>query len=159
MATVKGIKVKKADFYSLRKDRTNIKSKCFITLFIFAGKSLKNYCLPTAISTNPSQKNTYIAFFLIAIHLYVSLGVWLLGQSGTDWWDHPSANGDVARIQIPASTPHVDWVVCCLFSPLFRDWGFSLGTPISTSPQNPTFPNSNSTRNGRRRTALWISYL
>ena len=39
--------------------------------------------------------------------------------------------------------------------------GFSPGTRVFPSPQKPTFPNSNSTRNhaDRRRTTLWMCYL
>ena len=33
------------------------------------------------------------------------------------------------------------------------------GTPVFPSPQKLTFPNSNSARNGRQRTTLWICYL
>ena len=46
----------------------------------------------------------------------------------------------MARFQIPASTPYVGWICC---SPR----GFSPGTPVFPSPQKPTFPYSNSTRN------------
>ena len=35
--------------------------------------------------------------------------------------------------------------------------GFSLGTSVFPSPQKPTFPISNSTRN--RRTTMWMCYL
>ena len=44
---------------------------------------------------------------------------------------------------------YVGWV-CCWFSPLLR--GFSPEIPQKTSS---TFPNSNSTRNGRWRTTMW----
>ena len=36
---------------------------------------------------------------------------------------------------------------------------FSLGTPVFPSPQKLTFPNSNSTRNGRQRTTKWMHVL
>ena len=35
------------------------------------------------------------------------------------WWEH-SPPTNVARVQIPASTPYVGWV-CCWFSPLLRE--------------------------------------
>ena len=37
--------------------------------------------------------------------------------------------------------------------------GFSPDSPVFPSPQKPTFPNSNSTRNGRRRTTMSMCYL
>ena len=68
----------------------------------------------------------------------------LWGARVAQWWEH-SPPTDMARVQIPASTPYVGWV-CCWFSPLLREV-FSPGTPVFASPQKPTFPNSNSTRN------------
>ena len=57
------------------------------------------------------------------------------------WWEHsPPAN--VARVQIPASTPYVGWV-CCWFSPLLRG---IFQTIVFPSPQKLTLANSNSTR-------------
>ena len=61
---------------------------------------------------------------------------WRSGESAP-----PPTN--VARVQILASTPYVGWT-CCWFSPLR---GFSSATLVFPSPQKPTFPNSNSTRN------------
>ena len=61
------------------------------------------------------------------------------------WWE-PSPSTSVARVQL---TPGVD-AICglSLFLVLsFTLRGFSPGTPVSPSPQKPTFPNSNSTRN------------
>ena len=66
--------------------------------------------------------------------------VW--GARVAQWWEH-SPPTNVARVQIPASTPYVGWV-CCWFSPLLR---VPPGTLVFPSPQKPTFPNSNSTRN------------
>ena len=44
---------------------------------------------------------------------------WRRGARVAQWWEHsPPIN--VARVQIPASTPYVSWV-CCWFSPLFRE--------------------------------------
>ena len=60
------------------------------------------------------------------------------------WWER-SPPSDVARVEIPASTPCAGWL-CCWFSPLFREV-FSPGTSVFPSSQKPTFPNSNSTRN------------
>ena len=58
------------------------------------------------------------------------------GARVAQWWEYsPPIN--VARVQLPASTPYVGWV-CSWFSPLLR------GTPVFPSPQNPTLPNSNS---------------
>ena len=65
------------------------------------------------------------------------------GARVAQWWEH-SPPTNVARVQIPASTPYVGWV-CCWFSPFLRE--VFPGTPVFPSPQKPTFPNSNSTRN------------
>ena len=49
----------------------------------------------------------------------------------------------------PGSNPSVD-AICGLSLLLVLSFalrGFSLGTPVFPSPQKPTFPNSNSTRN------------
>ena len=60
------------------------------------------------------------------------------------WWKY-SPPTNVAWVQIPASTPYVS-SVCCWFSPQLREvFLWVLG--FSPSPQKPTFPNSNSTRN------------
>ena len=37
--------------------------------------------------------------------------------------------------------------------------GFSPGIPVFPSPQKSTFPKSNLTKEGRRRTTLWMCYL
>ena len=58
-------------------------------------------------------------------------------------WEH-SPPTNVARVQIPASTPCVGWV-CCWFSPLPRR--FFSGTPGFPLSSKLTFPNSNSTGN------------
>ena len=49
----------------------------------------------------------------------------------------------------PGSNPGVDaiWGLSLLFVLSFAPRGFSPGTPVFPSPQKPTFPNSNSTRN------------
>ena len=48
----------------------------------------------------------------------------------------------------------VEFVVGSLLAPR----GFSPGTPVFPSSQKPTFPNSNSIQNGRRRTTFWMCY-
>ena len=76
---------------------------------------------------------------------FVSNNLILLGEQGmVQWWEH-SPPTNVARVQIPASN-----VLCGLSLLLvlsFAPRGFSPGTPVFPSPQKPTFPNSNSTRN------------
>ena len=50
----------------------------------------------------------------------------------------------------PGSTPGIDAIICGLSLLLVLSLaprGFSPGTPVFPSPQKPTFPNSNSTRN------------
>ena len=49
----------------------------------------------------------------------------------------------------PGSNPGIDAIsgLSLLFLLSFAPRGFSLGTPVFPSPQKPTFPNSNSTRN------------
>ena len=51
------------------------------------------------------------------------ISVWIVGLTGgarvAQWWEH-SPPTNVARVQIPASTPYVDWV-CCWFSPLLPE--------------------------------------
>ena len=84
----------------------------------------------------------------ISLNNFESSSSWSLfncsGEQGiAQWWERlPPTN--VARVQVPASTPYVGWV-CCGSLPCSR--GFSPGTPVFPSPQKPTFLNSNSTRN------------
>ena len=59
------------------------------------------------------------------------------------------AGGNVARVQIPTSTPYIIWV-CCYFSPLLRE-DFSPGTSVFYSPQKPTMTDSYSIWNARTR--------
>ena len=70
------------------------------------------------------------------------------GEQGmAQWWER-SPPTSVARVQIPASTHMwVEFVVGSLLCSESALRGFSLGTPVFPSPQKPTFPNSNSTRN------------
>ena len=53
--------------------------------------------------------------------------------------------GNVAWVQIPTLTPY-DRVEFVAGSP-YAATGFSPDSPVLHSPQKPTFPNSNSTRN------------
>ena len=63
-------------------------------------------------------------------------------------WEH-SPPTCVALVEILASVPYVGWV-WCWFLP--SPWG----SPVFPSPHKPTFPTSNSTRNGRQRTTRWM---
>ena len=60
------------------------------------------------------------------------------------WWEHSPPN-NVARVQIPASTPYVG--VEFVVGSLPCSERFSLNTAVFPCPQKPTFSNSNSTRN------------
>ena len=60
------------------------------------------------------------------------------------WECSPPTNE--AQVQIPALTPYVCGL--CLLSVISLTLrGFSPGSPVFLSPQKPTFPNSNSSRN------------
>ena len=73
-----------------------------------------------------------------------------------------------AEVRAPAShqrgqgsNPGVD-AICGLSLLLvvsFAPRGCSFCTPDFPASQKPSFPNSNSTRNGRRRTTLWTNFL
>ena len=71
-------------------------------------------------------------------------------------WEH-SPPTNVARVQIPPSTPSVGWV-CCWFSPLLREVfsGYS-GFPLS--PKTNIFKFQFHQESVRRRTSLWMCYL
>ena len=56
------------------------------------------------------------------------------------------------RFKIPASTPELWFGLLLVLS--FAPRGFCPGTTVFPSPQNPTFPNSNST--SRRKTTMWM---
>ena len=43
----------------------------------------------------------------------------LWGARVAQWWEH-SLSTNVARVQLPASTPYLGWV-CCWFSPLLQE--------------------------------------
>ena len=66
------------------------------------------------------------------------------GTRMAQWWEHSPPN-NVARVQIPASTPYVG--VEFVVGSLPCSERFSLNTPAFPCPQKPTFSNSNSTRN------------
>ena len=66
----------------------------------------------------------------------------LWGAGMTQWWERlPPTN--VYRVRFPDPASYVGWV-CCWFSSLLREVFLGPGTPVFPSPQNPTFPNSNS---------------
>ena len=58
----------------------------------------------------------------------------------------------------PSSNPGADAIsgLSLLLVLSFAPKGFSPGTPVYPSPQKPIFPNSNSTRKGRRRTTAYV---
>ena len=60
-------------------------------------------------------------------------------------WREQSPPNNVARVQIPASTPYVG--VEFVVGSLPCSERFSLNTPAFPCPQKPTFSNSNSTTN------------
>ena len=64
-------------------------------------------------------------------------------------WDGAVARALASHQCDPGSNPGVD-VICglsLLLALSFAPRGFSSGAPVFPSPQNPTFPNSNSIRN------------
>ena len=80
--------------------------------------------------------------------------VW--GARVAQWWEH-SPPTNVARVQIPASTPYVGWV-CCWFSPLLREvflWLFRF--PLSSKTNISKFQFDQ--ESGRRRTITLMCYL
>ena len=77
-------------------------------------------------------------------------------QGIAQWWEHsPPIN--LARVQIPASTPHVGWV-CCWFSPFLRE-DFLRVLQFSPLPKNNISKFQFDQESGRRRTTLWMCYL
>ena len=76
---------------------------------------------------------------------------WGLGRTVGQGW-RSGESTDLLSLW-PGSNMWVEFVV--RFSPLLREF-FS---PVFPSTEKPTFPNFNSTRNGRRRTTMWMSYL
>ena len=71
-------------------------------------------------------------------------------------WNH-SPPTNVARVQIPASTPYVGWV-CCLFSPLPRRFfsGYS-GFPLYSKTNISKFQFDQ--KSDRQRSTMWLCYL
>ena len=65
------------------------------------------------------------------------------------WWER-SPPTNVARVQIPASTPYVGWVCWRFFS------GYS-GFPLSWKTNISKFQFDQ--KSGRRRTTLWMCYF
>ena len=67
---------------------------------------------------------------------------------------------NIALVHIPASMPYVVCGLSLLLVLSFVPRGFSPGTSVFPSPHiKPTFPKSNSTRNGRQRTNVIICYF
>ena len=85
-------------------------------------------------------------------HLKSSLGE----QGMAQWWER-SPPTNVARVQIPASTPYVGWV-CCWFSPLLREV-FLRVLRFSLSSKTNISKFQLDQKSGRRRTTLWMRYL
>ena len=84
---------------------------------------------------------------------------WFCESRDGQWWECSPPSAYQCG---PGWNPAVD-AICGLSLLLilsFAPGGFSLSTPVFSSPQKLTFPNSNSTRNhARRRTTLWMCYL
>ena len=78
-------------------------------------------------------------------------------RSGESAHRPPMLKSNVARFQIPASTPYVGWV-CCWFCPLLQE------VFLRVLRFSPLLKNQHSIfqfdqESGRRRTALWMWYL
>ena len=63
------------------------------------------------------MKNDWVIYCLK--NYWVCSQCHIRGPRVAQWWDH-SPPTNVARVQIPTSTPYVGWV-WCWFSPLFRE--------------------------------------
>ena len=68
------------------------------------------------------------------------------GARVAQWWER-SPPTNVARFQLPASTPYVGWVCC----------GFHSGFPLFSKTNISKFQFDQ--ESGRRRTAMWMCYL
>ena len=79
------------------------------------------------------------------------------GEQGWRSGESSSLPTNVARVQIPASTPYVDWV-CCWFSPLLREV-FLRVLRFSPLLKNQHFKFQFDQESGRRRTTMWMCYL
>jgi len=81
------------------------------------------------------------------------------GARVAQWWE-PWPPTNVALVQILASMPYVVCGLSLFLVLSFAPRCFSPGTLVFSSPQlKPTFPKSNSTRNGRQRTNVIICYF
>ena len=100
------------------------------------------------LAQNGYKKAVLVLAFLLFLKT-ASAHSWLARVA--QFWEH----SPFINVQIPASASYFGWV-CCRFSPLLPEVSSEY---YYCSPQKPTFQNSNSTRKGRRRTTLWISYL
>ena len=79
------------------------------------------------------------------IIIIILFDIWYIrGARVAQWWEH-SPPTNVAWVQIPMLMPYVR-VELVAGSP-YAATGFSPDSPVLRSPQKPTFPNSNSTRN------------
>ena len=81
----------------------------------------------------------------------------IFGKQGVAQWWARSPPTNVARVQIPASTPYVG-SVCCWFSPLFREV-FLRVLRFSPSSKTNISKFQFDQESGRRRTTLWMCYL
>ena len=98
--------------------------------------------------------NPYPSTLLFGEGLGLGLGLFYkprtiihVGVRIAQWWDH-------SLPIIVAWFKYVGWVFCSVLSLAPRVF-----SPVFPSTQKPAFPNSNSTRNGRRRTTMWMFYL
>ena len=100
-------------------------------------------------------KNTLRGFFLCFRHGLPRVN----GEQGMARWWERSPPTNVARVQIPASTPNVGWV-CCWFSPLLREV-FLRVLRFSPLLKNQYFHMifQFDQESCRRRTTLWMCYL
>ena len=79
------------------------------------------------------------------------------GKQGMEqWWERlPLTN--VTRVQISASTPYLGWVFCWLSSSLREVFRHVLKFSPLSKKQHFQIP-CNSTRNGKRKTFMWMCY-
>ena len=100
-------------------------------------------------------KNTLRGFFLCFRHGLPRVN----GEQGMARWWERSPPTNVARVQIPASTPNVGWV-CCWFSPLLREVFLRvLRFPPLLKNQHFHMISQFDQESCRRRTTLWMCYL
>ena len=102
---------------------------------------------------NILNKNfTSINIFFVRQFIYGRIKSWKFSYYIFSWQNTGWKNRNAFQKKVTlrssretASTPYVCWVCCC-FPPLLREV-FLRGTLVFPSPQKPTLPNSNSTRN------------